>query len=216
MIERNGLYWMPFRHASSQKRGVSVPSRESVPASKFASVFRRNLALLAQDPTAANDGQATVDDGPLVFAPGQDVPVPCPHQLSSLASWREGGCLCLSALSAANFIPDDESSSTTAQRPATDLPISDNHRSGNCCCAPFVETAPQAPSSSSGCGGACVCSYTAGEASWECEQFSCFNGIATRIPLSLAHRRLAHCDPKSILSMVKKGLCNDLLLSDTK
>ena len=64
MIERNGLYWMPFRHASSQKRGVSVPSRESVPASKFASVFRRNLALLAQDPTAANDGQATVDDGP--------------------------------------------------------------------------------------------------------------------------------------------------------
>ena len=55
MIERNGLYWMPFRHARSQKRGVSVPSRESVPASKFASVFRRNLALLAQDPTAAND-----------------------------------------------------------------------------------------------------------------------------------------------------------------
>ena len=147
---------MPFRHASSQKRGVSVPSRESVPASKFASVFRRNLALLAQDPTAANDGQATVDDGPLVFAPGQDVHVPSPHQLSSLASWREGECLCLSALSAANFIPDDESSSTTAQRPEcaplpvvtssvpTDLPITDNHRSGNCCCAPFVETAPQA------------------------------------------------------------------------
>jgi len=82
-----------------------------VPASKFASVFRRNLALLAQDPTAANDGQATVDDGPLVFAPGQDVHVPRPQQLSSLASWREGECLCLSALSAANFIPDDESSS---------------------------------------------------------------------------------------------------------